>query len=567
MERNREIGFGVAAFICLTLPTFAQQAQDGNQRSPQSRSRRPNAIAPGQGPGHHGRDPSHGENGAVFPLEFRSVNGSENHRSPEAWGQADETFARRVRVAYADGVGEPSGALRPNPRTISNIVCAQTESAPNIQGASSYLWAWGQFLDHDITETPTADPVETFDVLIPAGDAYFDPTGTGTQTIPINRSSYDMERGRREQVNAITSFIDGSQIYGSDEERALGLRTLDGTGRMRVSEGDFLPYNTGGLPNVPSTSAAFFVAGDVRANEQVLLTALHTVFVREHNHWAAVFASRGDLDGETIYQLARAVVVGELQAITYREFIPTLLGSQGLHRYRGYRARVRPSITNLFAAAGFRLGHSLLPSQLLRMQADGESIPGGPLALADAFFRPDRLLQDGLAPYLLGAAMQHSEALDTKVVEDVRSFLFGAPGSGGLDLAALNIQRGRDHGFPGYPEIRRALGLDPVEDFMELTGDVASARRLHTAYGDVRHVDAWVGFLSEAPMEGAMIGEGLGKLMREQFEDLRDGDRFYYETYLPERIRDLVETQTLGVILRRNTTMGDEMPMHVFQVQ
>ncbi|MDF1838863.1 MAG: peroxidase family protein [Planctomycetota bacterium] len=567
MKRKREIGFGVAAFICLTLPSFAQQVRDGTDRSPQSRSRKPNAQAPGQTPRTDGREPFRGDNGAIFPLEFRSVDGSENHRSREAWGKAEETFARRVRAAYADGVGAPSGALRPNPRTISNLVCVQGESTPNPQGASSYLWAWGQFLDHDITETPTADPIETFDILVPTGDAYFDPASTGSVSIPLNRSSYDLERGRREQVNAITSFIDGSQIYGSDLERAHGLRTLDGTGRMRTSAGDFLPYNTGGLPNVPSNSAAFFVAGDVRANEQVLLTALHTVFVREHNHWAGIFASRGDLDGETIYQLARAVVVGELQSITYNEFVPALLGPDGLRDYRGYRDRTRPSITNLFAAAGFRLGHSLLPSELLRLQADGESIPGGSLALADAFFRPDRLLQDGLEPYLLGAALQRSETLDTMIVEDLRSFLFGAPGSGGLDLAALNIQRGRDHGLPGYLEIRRELGLAPIEGFLALTGDVLSARRLSNAYGELQHVDAWVGFLSEPTRPGAMVGEGLHRLMREQFEALRDGDRFYYESYLPERIRDLVETQTLGVILARNTSLGDDMPIHVFHVR
>jgi hypothetical protein len=438
---------------------------------------------------------------------------------------------------------------------------------PNAQGASSYLWAWGQFLDHDITETPTAYPVEAFDVLVPIGDAYFDPNGTGVMTIPLNRSSYDIERGRREQVNEITSFIDGSQIYGSDGERALGLRTLDGTGRLKTSAGDYLPYNVDGFPNAPSNSAAFFFAGDIRANEQVLLTALHTVFVREHNQWAAIFASRGDLDGETIYQMARAMVVGELQSITYREFLPTLLGPQGLREYRGYNARVRPSITNLFASAGFRLGHSLLPAELLRLRADGTSLPAGSLALADAFFRPDRILHDGLEPYLLGAARQPSQTLDTLVVEDVRSFLFGAPGSGGLDLAALNIQRGRDHGLPGYLEIRSALGLRPVESFLDLTGHVATARRLHTAYGEIQHLDPWVGFLSEPAMDGSMVGEGLLTLLREQFEDLRDGDRFYYETYLPERIQDLIEMQTLGAILKRNTTLGDELPTFVFQVQ
>ena len=87
----------------------------------------------------------------------------------------------------------------------------------------------------------------------------------------------------------ITAFIDASNVYGSGEERAYALRTLDGTGKLKttISEvGDLLPYNTPGLANAPAATPNFFLAGHVRANEQIALTAMHTLFVREHNHWA-----------------------------------------------------------------------------------------------------------------------------------------------------------------------------------------------------------------------------------------------------------------------------------------
>ena len=45
------------------------------------------------------------------------------------------------------------------------------------------------------------------------------------------------------------------------------------------------------------------------------------------------------------------------------------------------------------------------------------------------------------------------------IVDDVRDFLFGEPIPGGFDLATLNIQRGRDHGLPGYNAVRVAFGL------------------------------------------------------------------------------------------------------------
>ena len=127
----------------------------------------------------------------------------------------------------------------------------------------------GQFVDHDIDITESIDPAEAFDINVPAGDPGFDLTGTGTQLIGLNRSFYKVDKeGVRQQVNDITAFIDASNVYGSDEERAFALRTLDRTGKLKMSDGDLLPFNTNGLANAPTAFASnFFLAGDVRANE------------------------------------------------------------------------------------------------------------------------------------------------------------------------------------------------------------------------------------------------------------------------------------------------------------
>ena len=545
----------------LALGSTIEIAQAAQDRSPQSRTRSPNQSRPGMGASRPSGTP------AVFPFEFRKIDGFGNNLQHPEWGQADHPFVRRVEPDYADGLNLPSGADRPNPRTISNGVSAQAGSLPNTQQASDFLWVWGQFLDHDLTETPVADPREEFNVPIPLGDPYFDPTGSGTETMALDRSSYDHVGGRREQVNEITAYIDGSQIYGSDSERSDALRTLDGTGRLRTSAGDFLPFNTAGLPNAPDNSAAYYLAGDIRANEQVLLTVMHTVFVREHNFWADTLQASQNLDGESTYQAARAIVIGELQAITYREFLPTLLGSQGLAPYRGYRENRDASIQNLFAASAFRLGHSMLPTELLRLDASGQVIAEGNLALAQAFFRPDRVPTDGLEVYLRGAAHQEAQDVDPYVVDGVRNFLFGAPGSGGLDLVSLNLQRGRDHGLPSMAAVRRAYGLPPVRNFSQWTGPGTLPAQLQSLFGDMRRMDTWVGFLSERKAPGSMVGPTLARVLRGQFEALRDGDRFYYEVYLPDRYRRFVETQTLAVILRRNTALGAELQADVFHAQ
>src|SRR6185503_14936385 len=105
----------------------------------------------------------------------------------------------------------------------------------------------------------------------------------------------------------ITAFIDGSQIYGSDEARALALRTMSG-GQLKTSEGNLLPYDTAGFPNDTGGAplASTFLAGDVRANENIELTAMHTLFVREHNRLAAQLAARNPTwTDEQLYQQAR----------------------------------------------------------------------------------------------------------------------------------------------------------------------------------------------------------------------------------------------------------------------
>ena len=104
----------------------------------------------------------------------------------------------------------------------------------------------------------------------------------------FNRSLYDPDTGTgldnpRQQINEISAWIDASNVYGSDLERATALRTLDGTGRLKTSAGNLLPFNTEGFANAGGSGPTLFLAGDVRANEQIGLTAMHVLFMREHN--------------------------------------------------------------------------------------------------------------------------------------------------------------------------------------------------------------------------------------------------------------------------------------------
>jgi len=100
-----------------------------------------------------------------------------------------------------------------------------------------------------------------------------------------------------------------------------------------------------------------------------------------------------------------------------------------------------------------------------------------------------------------------------------------------LDLSALNIQRGRDHGMPSYVSWRRHCGLDSRRasswtDFSEDIRDEDVLRRLASIYGHPNNVDIWVGGLLESPAEpGAKVGRTIRCILVEQFKRLRDGDR------------------------------------------
>ena len=179
---------------------------------------------------------------------------------------------------------------------------------------------------------------------------------------PIPRLGSDAQNPRR-QVNAITAFIDGSQVYGSDRVRASALRTNDGTGKLKTSsDGRLLPYNEQGLDNEGGARrTTLFVAGDVRVNEQIGLTAMHTLFVREHNRLTGIIATQNPgLSGDEIYDLARKIVGAQIQNFTFSEFLPLLLGPDGIDDYEGYDATVDPTIASEFSAAAYRVGHTLL---------------------------------------------------------------------------------------------------------------------------------------------------------------------------------------------------------------
>lgn len=502
---------------------------------------------------------------AAVVTDVRSIDGTGNNLAHADWGSAGTELLRTAASAYRDGISAPAGADRPGAREISNALADQAgEDIISDRELSAMIYAWGQFIDHDLDLTPSGTS-ESLPVPVPTGDPSFDPNGTGTATIAFSRSLFDPATGvttAREQINTVTSWLDGSMIYGSDSQTAASLRTMQG-GRLKTSEGNLLPVND--ATTFPDGTLAMgndahrvpndelFAAGDVRANENIELTSLQTLFVREHNRIADQLAgAHRDWSDERIYQAARAQVIGELQAITYNEWLPALLGKGAIDPYRGYDASVNPSIANEFSTAAFRVGHTLLGDDVEFLGNDGRSVADG-VPLSEAFSNPELLATNGIDSILKYLSSDPASEVDTKVVDSVRNFLFGPPGAGGLDLASLNIQRGRDHGLADYNSIRQAYGLPAITDFQQITANVEVQTKLRDLYGTVDNIDAWVGMLAEDHVPGSSVGPTLRAVIADQFERLRDGDRFWFErTFTGVELRNLERT-TLADVIHRNT--------------
>ena len=501
----------------------------------------------------------------------RSIDGRDNNRLDPRAGSSSVQLLRLTEAAYADGIESPSGTNRPGAREISNRVARQKRRTLDPQGASDMFWLWGQFLDHDIDLTGGMSPVETMDIAVPAGDPFFDPTNSGTQSIRFHRSIYDPATGDslsnpRQQLNLITAYVDASNVYGSDTRRARALRANDGSGELLTSDGRMLPFNEDGRDNAGGTQRSFHLAGDIRANEHVGLLTMHTLWVREHNRQARLVrqASPG-LNGNKIYERARAKVIGIVQAITYNEFLPRLLGKSAIGRYRGCDRSADAGICTEFSTAAYRFGHSMVSSRLLRLRRDGKPISRGHLKLRQAFFAPHELTPDvGIEPCLRGAAAQQAFKIDTMMVDEIRNFLFGRPEAGGFDLAALNIQRGRDHGLADFNTVREGYGLPRLASFKQVAHDPRIAAELQGLYRKVDDIDLWVGAMAERHAPGAMVGPTVRAILVEQFQRLRDGDRFFYKRAFRGRELAEIESTTLADVIRRNTRIEDELADDVF---
>lgn len=439
-------------------------------------------------------------------------------------------------------------------RVLSNHFATEKTIVKDSGQRNDLFWVYGQFLVHDITLTP--EGTESWPIEVPTGDPVFDPTGTGTKTLPFTRTG-------RAPINLVTPFIDGSAIYGVDAVRLAAIRHPDHTsGALRVSVGtltsggvvlgaNLLPQNVDGLDMASAGQpvSQMFLAGDIRANEHVPLSIMHTVFVRLHNIFNGQALGEG-LIGDDAFARARNLTVAMLEHITDSEFIPALFGEQWYCEpllespTAADAASVRMS--NFFSVGTSRYGHSMVSNDTV---FEGhESLTFGQL-----FFNPTVLRSSpSIEPFLRGLYNNVARASDMMMTDGLRNILFAHE-----DLAARNIQRGRDTGLLPYNALRIAAGFPPMQAFSDFITDPAQLAAFESVYPEGPDLcDSWVCGLAEAHVAGSILGETFTELNRRQLCELKRNNPNHFERSEGLSAQDVINTKSRTMKWVLCTTVG-----------
>jgi hypothetical protein len=233
--------------------------------------------------------------------------------------------------------------------------------------------------------------------------------------------------------------------------------------------------------------------------------------------------------------------------------------------YTGYSADIEARVSNEFAVAAFEIANTLSNNSILRMDYDGSEMVEGNIPLADAFYDPENILYvDGIDSYIKGMAAQVQQDLDCKMIDAVRNFSYS--GGTGTDRAATTINQGRDTGLPSYNQMRRELGLPVYRSFADLTTNSEAREILTQLYGSINECDAWVGMMAEDHLPNSMFGQMTGIIIENQFQHLRDGDRYFYlnDPLLSEADLEYIESTSMSDLVLRNTGI-DLMQDNVFR--
>ncbi|XP_062579240.1 peroxidasin homolog, partial [Saccostrea cucullata] len=546
--------------------------------------------------------------------KYRTADGTCNNLNNPLWGKSQTPFERFVFPFYEDDVQDPrsrnvNGSPLPGPREIS-IAVHQRSTNTHAMDLSQFSMEFGQFVSHDIQfnalskgylnsnlnccDRKGLNRLNCLPISLPKDDPYFASFKRTCMNFvrSLPSAALDCSVGPRQQINQNTHYIDGSAVYGSDQNTMNSLRLKrDGLLRSTSVDGkELLSQDTSNSAScrLPSNDnkVKCFKAGDRRVNQQAALISLQTIWHREHNRIAKNLKKvNPGWNDETLFQESRKIVGALIQHITYHQYLQEILGNDIMNQFdlkpkssgyfTGYNAKFKPMIRNSFSAAAFRFGHSMINDKLsyhptktfsANIMSDLRNIIQKP----EWIYRKD----GGVGAVTKGLYETNAQGVDMRKSYEVTRHLFETGPGNGIDLAAINIQRGRDHGIPPYNFWRMVCGLEPATSITSGTGGLVdhpgdAIIALKAIYKNVDDIDLFTGGVSENPLPGARVGPLFACIIGLQFKALKYGDRFYYENnednvkFTPEQLKEIRNTLMANVICR-NTDI-DKIHRNVFE--
>uniref|UniRef100_A0A8C3P7V5 Eosinophil peroxidase n=1 Tax=Chrysemys picta bellii TaxID=8478 RepID=A0A8C3P7V5_CHRPI len=502
---------------------------------------------------------------------YRTITGECNNRKHSYLGASNHGYARWLPAEYEDGVSLPKGLTEgklyngfPLP-----LVRDSNENVTQDQERSLIFMQWGQWVDHDLDLAPfTTTKIDNkevhcetsctfeppcFPIQIPPDDPRIKDPNTCmpfVRTAPVcNARTFT-----REQINAITSFLDASMVYGSEVPLAKSIRNQTNQLGLMALNQNFTDAGLGLLPFENKSQSL-------------------CLFTNKAMNIPCFKAGKSCMSASTAPVIALS---WSLFIITYRDYLPLLLGDETekeIPCYTGYDESEDPTVANVFSLA-FRFGHSSIQPFVNRLDEHFQPLgPHSQVPLHLTFCASWRVVMEGgIDPLLRGLLVDHAKLMkqNQMVVEELQERLFEQVEIIGLDLAALNLQRGRDHGLPGYNAWRQFCGLSQPRNLAELSEVLRNpelARKFMDLYGTPDNIDIWIGAMAEPFVPNGRVGPLLACIIGSQFRKLRDGDRFWWENpgvFTPQQ-RQALSSSSLPRVLCDNTRIR-EVPRDVFKV-
>jgi heme peroxidase/catalase len=481
----------------------------------------------------------------------RTFDGSWNDLSQPRMGAVGATFGRNLPADYRPGLFD-----EPNPITVSRELLYRERFLP-APSLNLLAAAWIQFQVHDWVNH-ARHPLGTHDVPVP-----LPPGMTGWRNTPGGAPEPRMriagniaastapDGSERLFANAASHWWDGSEIYGTDSERANRLR--DGA-KLRLSEAGYLPEDVSGQ-EVTGFNESWWLG----------LSGLHTLFAREHNLLCDELRAhyRGWSD-DRVYHTARLIVSALIAKIHTVEWTPAILATDvidvGLKsNWNGppahdWLTRLGLWLVDQHSAVGIPLTtpdhhgapycltedfatvyrlHPLLPDDYRFTDlATGQSLGEKAFADIQGARADDALRGLGLENLMYSFGTAHPGAI---TLHNYPRALQAFQRDGEvIDLSVVDLVRTRRRGVPRYNDFRAGLHKPRLRHWEELCADPESVRRMRSVYRSVDEVDTMVGLFAETPPEGFGFSDTAFRIFILMASRRLQSDRFLTVDFRPE---------------------------------